>query len=147
MLLTNSQRSWPLFARVLGDWARWRGFPSVGMWRIRVAEVAMWAIVATLLYTAVWGAWGLAVGIASGHRRFAPNAGSRRPSRLALAAASIGILAGLGWAARQTYLFLPSVFPAAWPWFTGVAFGLAVVGLVAAAFPASRPRRAQRAEP
>ncbi len=146
VLLTNSQRSWPLFARVLGDWARWRGFPSVGMERIRIAEAAMWAIVAGILYAVLWGAWGLAAGLASGRRRFAPHAPTHRASRLARAAASIAILAGLGWAARQTYLFLPSVFPAAWPWFTAAAFGLAVVGLGTATFPATGPRRGQRAE-
>ncbi len=135
VLLTNSQRSWPLFARVLSDWARWRSFPSVGMGRIRIAEAAMWAIVATILYAAVWGAWGLVVGLASGRRRFAPRARARLASRLALAAASIAILVGLNWAALQTYLFLPSVFPTAWPWFTSTAFALAVVGLAAAACP------------
>ena len=147
VLLTNSQRSWPLFARVLGDWARWRGFPSVGMERIRVVEAAMWAIVAGILYAVLWGAWNLAAGLASGRRRFAPHAPTRRASRLALTGAAIAILVGLGWAARQTYLFLPSVFPAAWPWFTGISFGLAVVGLVAAMFPEVSRRPAQRAEP
>lgn len=135
VLLTNSQRSWPLFARVLNDWARWRGFPSVGMGRIRVAEAAMWAIVAALLFATLWMGWGLVIGLASGRRRFAPHARSRLRSRLALATAAIAILLGLGWAARQAYLFLPSVFPTAWPWFTSAAFGLAVVGLVAAACP------------
>lgn len=33
-ILTNSQRSWPLMASLLGEWARWRGFPSVGMEKI-----------------------------------------------------------------------------------------------------------------
>jgi CubicO group peptidase (beta-lactamase class C family) len=135
VLLTNSQRSWPLFARVLNDWARWRGFPSVGMGRIRVAEAAMWAIVAVLLFASLWMGWGLVVGLASGRRRFAPHARSRLASRHALALAAIAILLGLGWAARQAYLFLPSVFPTAWPWFTSAAFGLAVVVLVAAACP------------
>jgi CubicO group peptidase (beta-lactamase class C family) len=135
VLLTNSQRSWPLFARVLNDWARWREFPSVGMGRIRVAEAAMWAVVAALLATALWFGWGLVAGLASGRRRVAPHARSRRASRLALAAGAIAILLALGWAARQAYLFLPSVFPAAWPWFTSAAFGLAVVGLVTAACP------------
>lgn len=135
VLLTNSQRSWPLFARVLTDWARWRDFPSVGMGRIRIAEAAMWAVVAALLATALWFGWGVVAGLASGRRRVAPHARSRRASRLALAAGAIAILLALGWAARQAYLFLPSVFPAAWPWFTSAAFGLAVVGLVTAACP------------
>ena len=46
VILTNSQRSWPFIACLLREWARWRGFPSVGMERI------------------LWGGWGLA-GMAS----------------------------------------------------------------------------------
>ena len=147
VILTNSQRSWPLFARVLGDWAAWGGFPTVGMGRIRIAEAAMWAIVAGILYAVLWGAWDLAAGLASGRRRFAVQDPTRRASRIALAAAAIAILVGLSWAARQTYLFLPSVFPAAWPWFMGASFGLAIVGLATAAFPEAGRRPAQRAEP
>ncbi len=145
VILTNSQRSWPLFARVLGDWARWRGFPSVGMERIRIAEAAMWTFVAALLATAAWGAWDLVAGLASGRRRSAPHAPTRRAPRIAITVVSIATLVGLGWVARQAYLFLPSVFPAAWPWFTGASFVLAVVGLATAAFPTGGQRSAQRA--
>ena len=34
VIMTNSQRSWPLFAYILSDWAKWNGFDSLGMSRI-----------------------------------------------------------------------------------------------------------------
>src|SRR5690606_4714147 len=37
VILTNSQRSWPLMAEVLDDWARWHGLGRVGMSAITTA--------------------------------------------------------------------------------------------------------------
>lgn len=136
VLLTNSQRSWPFFARVLGDWARWLGLPTVGMARIRLVEAAVWVIVGAVLFAAVWGAWGLAADLIGGRRRVAPGSRTRAARRLAQGAAAVAILATLAWAGSQPYLFLPSVVPVAWPYLTGSAVALAVVALADALLPA-----------
>ncbi|MDI9458320.1 MAG: serine hydrolase domain-containing protein [Bacillota bacterium] len=122
VILTNSQRSWPFIACLLREWARWRGFPSVGMEKI------------------LWGGWGLA-GMASlilaQSAMLLAQLFTSKPIRYrwlrVLAALSLFVL--LFWSANQEYLFLRSVFPIHSVWLGGAALVFAAVLLVSALWP------------
>lgn len=124
VIITNSQRSWPLIASLLRDWSIWTGAGAVGMSRILSGTYAL-ALVIVLL-----GAAGLGVG-ARGVLRGVR--GARRASGLITVAELLGagvIAALLAWALRQDYLFLHSVFPTlARP--LGASLALLAAGLVA----------------
>ena len=130
VILTNSQRSWPFMARILGDWARWRDLPTVGMTRITLAARLVGALVGILLAGAVWQILRLGLDLRVGRRRLAPL---RREGRL-LRAVQLGVAGALiglvGWAVQAEYLFLASVVPHLMGWF---AAALVVVALVLAA--------------
>jgi len=126
VILSNSQRAWPLFAAILRDWSQTIGVAPVGMARVLVAEaVARVGIVLGPIIGAL-GVW----------MAFRPG---RRP-RIARVTAG-GIAAALIlwplWAAVQDYLFLFSILPGLWRWL-GIASGLAGFGLVLTAVTAER---------
>lgn len=117
VILSNSQRAWPLFAAILRDWSRGLGVAPVGMARVLWAETAARAAIAGLLAGAVLAAW---------------RALRRRP-RAAIPRAGAGLGAALLvgwplWAAGQEYLFLFSILPGLWAWLA-VASGMAGLGL------------------
>jgi CubicO group peptidase (beta-lactamase class C family) len=122
VILTNSQRSWPFIAYLLREWARWRGFPSLGMERI------------------LWGSWGLA-GIAALllaqsvmllTQLFTPKP---LRSRWLRALAALALFALLLWSANQDYIFLRAVFPIHSVWLWGAALVFAAVLLISALSP------------
>ncbi len=117
VLLANSQRAWPLFARVLAEWSRAIGVAPVGMARVR------WGT------PAAWSASGLAVVVALAVAITRPA--SRRRAAMRLAAA-LSILAGVGWAATRDYLFVFSVIPDVIGWVAAALLTLAVALMVSA---------------
>lgn len=127
MILSNSQRAWPLFAVILRDWSESLGVEPVGMARVLLAEAAAWAAIAADFRggAALWVAM------------------RGRPRRVAVRIGAGGIGAALIlwplWAAAQEYLFLFSILPALWPWL-GAASGLAGVGLATTALLPERRR-------
>jgi CubicO group peptidase (beta-lactamase class C family) len=137
VILTNSQRSWPLIAHVLTDWAEWAGAGTVGMGRILTATRLLWIAIATMLVASVWQGWRVVRRVA---RR--TDTGSEEPTgaiagRTVQGAIGLAALGVLVWAGQQDYLFVTSVFPAASPWL-GVSIGaLGVVLVASAAFPAT----------
>ena len=139
VILTNSQRSWPFFAYMLSDWAKWCGFSSVGMGRIVQARKALWALIGLALFAVLWRAWGLAQGLLSGERRFAPLAKGSRPAASAQGFSGLILASGLLWAMGQDYLFITSVFPIASVWLGAVMFLSAVVLVVPALFTRAVP--------
>jgi CubicO group peptidase (beta-lactamase class C family) len=135
VILTNSQRSWPFIAYILSDWARWRGFPSVGMGRIIWGKYGLWvgiglvwsAVLLAALRPAVWY-----MGLTGKTR---PGKGPFRLSRVARAGLSVAILGGLAWCLCQKYLFLTAVFPRASLWLGISVFALAIVLLLSTLIP------------
>lgn len=138
VILTNSQRSWPLIAHVLTDWAELAGAGAVGMGRIVTATRLVWLAIAAILAASAWQGWRLARQAAR-----QPDDGRGRSTRSAASRLLQGVvgLIALGtllWAGQQDYLFVTSVFPAASPWM-GVSIG--VLGLVLVASSVSPTRR------
>ncbi len=134
VLLTNSQRSWPLIAAVLRDWARWTGIGSVKMARIGYGVAVVRTLVVALLVASAWLGVRLAGAVRARRRRFAPLAAAARGPRALQAAAGLAVIGGLAWSAAQPYLLVTSVFPgviehAAWS-----ALLLAAIVLVSAGF-------------
>jgi hypothetical protein len=118
VILTNSQRSWPFFAYVLSDWARWIGAGSVGMGKIIIARKALLALVSLIAAISLWRLLRVVHGLASRRRRFAPLGRDSRVSRLVQGALSIVLCLGILWCVSRDYLFLTSIFPvvSGWLW-------------------------------
>lgn len=135
VILTNSQRSWPFFALILSDWARWNGFFSVGMGRIIQGTKVLWAFIGLIWVILLGQMWRLVKGLVSGCRQFAPLCGKSRQLRIVQSSLFMVLLAGLLWAVNQDYLFLSSVFPVASGWLGFSVFVSALVLLLSALFP------------
>ena len=129
ILLTNSQRAWPLFAGVLRAWSDALGVAPVGM--ARVAHLWTLGLVITL---------GLALGAAAQALRLALawQRGRRRWQRPTLARTVLalgggGVVAIVAWAAVQEYLIVDSVLPGLTLWL-GLASAAAGLVMLLSAF-------------
>ncbi len=140
VILTNSARSWPFIAAVLRDWAKWRGFGSVGFAKITWAAAAARAFVAVVVLLCLGLVWRVVRGLVRGRRRFAPLSRRHRCLRLLQAAAGSGAVAALAWAAAQPYLFVTSILPSTAGWAGLALLALALLVIAAALFPRTDPR-------
>lgn len=73
VILTNSQRSWPLIAYVLTDWAKWSGFSTIGMSRIILGKNLLWAVVGLIWCIVLWRMWNLVEELVRGLRHLSPG--------------------------------------------------------------------------
>ncbi len=123
VILTNSQRSWPFISYLLRDWARWRGFESIGMSRIIWAKYGLWAVIAL-----IWSAVILQVMNTTTRIMCKDIQKARRSKLLTIAqkVVAIIIIIGLIWCMSQKYLFLSSVFPVASIWLGISAFVMSI---------------------
>lgn len=118
VILSNSQRAWPLFAAILRDWSSAIGAAPVGMARVLWAErMARAAILLALACSA------LVLSMVIRRRR--------RGLVVRIVAGGVGqcLLLWPICAAAQDYLFIFSILPTLWPWL-GAASGLAGLCLV-----------------
>lgn len=121
VILTNSQRSWPFIAFLLRDWARWCGFPPLGMERILWASLALWALVGLL-----WAAFLKRLSAMTTVRAHPLP----KNVHVARAVAPFLLLLWLLWVASRPYVFLAAVFPRASAWLWVAALACCVVDLV-----------------
>lgn len=135
VILTNSQRSWPLMAEVLTAWARWTGLGPLGMSAITYATTALRFAIGLSALASVWLLLRLVLGIRSGVRRLSPLSRAGLAPRLFQSSLGMTTLAGLTWAAAQPYLFVSSVFPGVTGWAAASFGALAVVLIASALFP------------
>ena len=128
VILSNSQRAWPLFAAILRDWSGSLGVAPVGMARVLWAERAARGAIALGFSVAALGLWGA-------------YRGGRRSTLVRSAAGAVAAVLILWplWAAAQDYLFLFSILPGLWPWL-GAALALAGLGLLAIALTPERQK-------
>jgi CubicO group peptidase (beta-lactamase class C family) len=131
MILTNSQRSWPLIACVLSDWAQWRAFPSVGMGKIIWGHYGLCAVIGMLISASLLMILRLIVGF---HRQ------QRAVFRVLRTGTAVIMLGVLVWCVFQEYLFVTSVFPVLSLWLGGAMLGFSIALLLSALLPA-RPRK------
>ena len=126
VILSNSQRAWPLFATVLRDWSVSLGTAPVGMASVLRAERAARGAVALGLAVAALGLW-----------RAYRDAWHPLPLRVLAGGIALVLILWPLWAATRDYLFLFSILPGLWPWLAAASV-LAGLGLAALAI---APRR------
>lgn len=127
VILTNSQRSWPFMARILGEWSRAGGFGPVAFSRITTVVRGLWLVVLGLFLAAGVTGWRTLRRVRRRLREAPTTSPPTGAASARLAAALIGVtlLAGLGWALAQDYLFITSIFPAGSRW---LALGILALG-------------------
>lgn len=116
IILTNSQRSWPPFAYILNDWAKWNGFGSVGMSVLIKARIILWIIVFILLTFSLWQIIQIIVRLTSGNLRLVLFKELLQLKIIIKFLSASIILLIVVWAMGQKYLFITSVFPIASFW-------------------------------
>lgn len=109
VILTNSQRSWPLIASALALWAEGRGLARPSFARMATlytvfAALAWAALVLSLLFAGLRLASFLPA-----FRGLRASLG--RPARILRAIVAVAALAGVAWAATRPYLMISSIFP------------------------------------
>lgn len=139
VILTNSERSWPLMARVLREWAQWSGLGSVQFGRIAYATTALWILIGGAALAMLGQTVRLIHGWRRGRRRWAPLARGARLRRSLQAAGAIGVIALLAWSLAQPYLFVTSIFPNAAGWAGITLFLGAIVMGLSALLPRAAP--------
>jgi hypothetical protein len=135
VILTNSQRSWPLLASILPPWAGWIGAGSVRFGIIIPATRVFWGIIAVVGVAASLQLYRVVGGIRSGRRRIALFSGGKVIRRSIQALSGGGIIALVGWRIALPYVDEASVFPRAAPWAAVVFIAAGIVLLVSALIP------------
>ncbi len=130
ILLTNSQRAWPLFAEVLRAWSGTLGVAPVGM--ARVAYI--WTLGLAMTLALALGAAAQALRLAISWRRGLRQ--SQRPTlaRSVLALGGGGLIAIVAWAAMQEYLIIDSVLPGLSLWLRLASAAAGLMLLLSAIF-------------
>ena len=148
VILTNSQRSWPLISRTMRDWATWTGAGAVKFGRIIGGVGFVWALIALIAAVSAWAAARLAIAVRRGRLRWAPLARAGRFGRVLRGLVGLAGLAALAWRASQPYLIETSVFPGVAGWLGWALAALAAVVVLSAAFapgaPCATPARPDR---
>jgi len=139
IILTNSQRSWPVMAQILTSWARWNGFGSVKMGLISHGITATWVLISLMAMASLWTLYSLVIGLREGCRRFAPLSSDSRLKRWLQIGFHSAVIAGLVWSAAQPYLIISSILPGVADWAGISVFILSSIRILSALF----PRRAE----
>lgn len=111
IILTNSQRSWPLFSELLTLWSHDIGIEPVGMSLIHTAsEVVLVATILIIIGSLV--ALSLtARSLKNKHLHLSLSLRHLSAGRLFLLLLSVSLISLLLWAATRPYLFITSIFP------------------------------------
>ena len=134
VILTNSQRSWPLIAGILTDWASWNGFGPVKFSRIQQATVGMQILGVLIILAGLQQVYHLVKSVRDGKRRFELFKGSYGIVRILKFVLGVSGIAILAWGAFQPYLFITSIFPGTINLVAGGILGLLLVILVSGLF-------------
>jgi CubicO group peptidase (beta-lactamase class C family) len=136
VILTNSQRSWPLIGYILSDWAEWAGYGSVGMGKIIWGKNILRVLVGLILFLAVWQFYRIYAGLLSGRRKLASPLKNLTLLRSLQFISSIFLTTVLLWAITRPYLNITSLMPAVSVWLGYASLILALVLLASAIIPA-----------
>jgi CubicO group peptidase (beta-lactamase class C family) len=135
VILTNSQRSWPLFSHILSDWAEWNGLGSIGMGLITKAMTGLWILIALILVASLWQIVRVVRDSIQGKRKFNLQIKNYSGAQFVQLILFVILVSVLIWSVTREYLILTSVFPGASEWFMAAMFVLAVVLLISAMVP------------
>ncbi len=139
VILTNSQRSWPLIAHVLNDWSRWAGYGTVKFSRITSLVGVLWVITGIIFLVGLYLGGTIVHGVLTGRRRWSitpyPYSKNRIIEFIFWAALSSVLL----WSVSQEYLFISSIFPVGASWLGWGILLLSFVLLYSIIFPRYQP--------
>ncbi len=138
VILTNSQRSWPLFAHVLADWASWSGIGSVKMGRIVYGNTALRALTGVVLIVVLWQFFRLVRGLRSGNRRWAPLSVFSTSKRLSQMVIGLVMMVLLAWNVLKPYSIVSAIFPGVAELASAALLTLAVMMILSALLPYDR---------
>jgi len=116
VILTNSQRSWPFFAYILTDWAKWLGYPSIGFGRIILGKNILTTVVAMIVLLSIYKLWILGKALKTGKASFNPFSGKKRLARAIQGLFALALFSLIFWALSQAYLNITSLFPIVSVW-------------------------------
>ena len=130
VIVTNSQRSWPLMAEVLSEWSRWAGLGSVQFSRVVHASTAVTVLTAVVLVLAATHIVGLARGLQTGRRRWYRFRDGPVLGRVIRIFAGLGLAVILVQRIAAPYVFESSIFPTLVGWMAAavVVLALALIG-------------------
>lgn len=135
VILTNSQRSWPMISYILRDWTEWNSYDSVGMSNIVYAIIGLQIVIGFIFLIVLWQLSRLILGVLSGSRKFTLINKRFRLRRLLQVTIFIVLSAVLYWGGTRDYLFLTSVFPVLSIWLGRAVLSVATVSLLSAYLP------------
>lgn len=129
VILTNSQRSWPLISSVLKDWSRWSLASQVGMSKILWGVVGMWVVIGLIAIGSMALLYRTGNGVYRRHRSFTILSKQAMVTRSVKLGLGLGMVFAVVWSSNQPYLFLSSIFPLAFDWliYSIVVFSLALL--------------------
>ena len=129
VILTNSQRSWPLISSVLKDWSRWSLASQVGMSKILWGVVGMWVVIGLIAIGSMALLYRTGKGVYRRHRSFTILSKQAMVTRSVKLGLGLGMVFAVVWSSNQPYLFLSSIFPLAFDWliYSIVVFSLALL--------------------
>jgi hypothetical protein len=126
VILTNSQRSWPFISYLLRDWARWRGFESIGMGRIIWGKYLLWIVIALIWSAVILQVLKIMPWVIKRNHKDTQEARHSKLLTTSQIVVAIIIIIILIWCLSRKYLFLSSVFPIASLWLGISAFVLSI---------------------
>jgi hypothetical protein len=139
VILTNSQRSWPLIAHVLKDWASRSNFGSVQFSRILSASIVLWIFTGFLFFVSVWRIAKIIHGVKIGIRKITFSRLTKSWKRIRDFFLGILAMIVLIWALSQEYLFISSIFPVGSIWLGWALLFLCVAFLTSAVYLTEKP--------
>jgi len=138
VILSNSQRTWPVFATLLRDWSNWSGFSPVGMSKLLLGQKLLWFLIAGLIFFNLWKIWDLIEGLFKRKRQFLVYAKGISVWPIIMILFALVILTVVYIAVTMTYQPLFSIFPVASYWFFAVVVMLGFVLLFLGFFPTAK---------
>ncbi|MFO7882754.1 MAG: serine hydrolase domain-containing protein [Kosmotogaceae bacterium] len=137
VILTNSQRSWPLIGYILDDWAEWAGYGSIGMGKIIWGKNILRVLVGLIFLLALWQAFRICKELYSGSRKYISPLKELTLLRALQFLCSTILIAGLLWAITRPYLNITSLMPVVSVWLGYTILIAALVMLGSALFTAT----------
>lgn len=135
IILTNSQRSWPLIAHILKDWSSWNNFSSVQFSRIVSASIVLWLFIGLIFLLSLWRIGMIMYDMKIGVRKFTLSRLTKSWKRIFDFLIGVFAMIILVWALTREYLFVSSIFPVGYIWlgwgllFFSVAFLISAMTL------------------